>query len=280
MTGKQIDRNLLDKVYFGDVMDLFKKIPSQSVDMVFGDPDYNVGVKYGDKTYTKDFNEYVEWYIELARESLRVLKNTGNLFFINYPRQNAHLRVKYLEDACFDVHDYVWVYNTNIGHSPRRLTTAHRSILHCRKSNKNNFYKDHVAQPYQNPNDRRIRSNLASGSKGRMPYSWLYFDLVKNVSCEKSLHACQIPKKLSELLMLASTNKGDTVFVLFGGSGSELEVCQKLGRHFISAEIDKKYIEIINARLKNGGVTDEHRMISRKKNSGERAGQLSLGFKK
>jgi site-specific DNA-methyltransferase (adenine-specific) len=279
MTSKQINQELLDKVYFGDVMDLLKNIPSNSVEMVYGDPDYNVGVRYGEKTYTKDFNEYIEWYIELARESLRVLKKTGNLFFINYPKQNAHLRVGFLEDACFDIHEYVWVYNTNIGHSPRRFTTAHRSILHCRKSAKNTFYKDPVAQPYKNPNDRRIKANLASGSKGRMPYSWQYFDLVKNVSCEKSLHACQIPKKLSEMLILASTKKGDTVFVLFGGSGSELEVCQSLGRHFLSAEIDKKYIDIINARLKNGGVTDEYRMLNRIKNSGELAGQLNLGFK-
>ncbi len=32
--------------------------------MVYGDPDYNVGIKYGDKSYTKTFDEYIEWYIE------------------------------------------------------------------------------------------------------------------------------------------------------------------------------------------------------------------------
>ena len=36
---------------------------------------------------------------ELAKESLRVLKDEGNLFFINYPKQNAYLRVKFLEDS-------------------------------------------------------------------------------------------------------------------------------------------------------------------------------------
>ena len=46
-----------------------KELPDKSVDMVYGDPDYNVGIKYGDKSYTKTFDEYMEWYIELARES-------------------------------------------------------------------------------------------------------------------------------------------------------------------------------------------------------------------
>ncbi len=187
-----IDR-FLDKVFPRDVLDLLKELPDGSVDMVYGDPDYNVGVKYGDKSYTKTFDEYIEWYTNLARESLRVLKDTGNMFLINYPKQNAYLRVKYLDEACYEVSDYVWVYNTNVGHTSKRFTTAHRSVLHCRKTKNSKFYKDNVAVPYQNPTDRRILRNLANGSKGRMPYDWFYFNLVKNVSKEKTLHACQIP---------------------------------------------------------------------------------------
>lgn len=108
------------------------------------------------KSIPKDFDEYIAWYIELARQSLRVLKKDGNLFMMNYPKQNAHLRVRFLDEACEDVFEYVWVYNTNIGHSPRRFTTAHRTILHWTKSKRNRFYKDQVALPYQNPTDKRI----------------------------------------------------------------------------------------------------------------------------
>ncbi|MBN2020677.1 MAG: site-specific DNA-methyltransferase [Sedimentisphaerales bacterium] len=241
-------------------MALLKELPDKCVDMVYGDPDYNVGIKYGDKSYTKNFDEYVEWYIDLAKESLRVLKDTGNIFFINYPKQNAYLRVKYLDGACYEVSDYVWVYNTNVGHSPKRFTTAHRSVLHCRKTARNNFYKDNVAVPYKNPTDKRILHNLANGSKGRMPYDWLYFDLVKNVSREKTFHACQIPQRLAETLMLSCTMPKDIVLILFGGSGSEIDVAKSLGRYFISAEIDKKYYDIIMARLKHGTIKEEHRL--------------------
>ena len=250
----------LDKVFLRDIMTLLKELPDKSVDMVYGDPDYNVGIKYGDKSYTKNFDEYIEWYIELAKESLRVLKDTGNMFFINYPKQNAYLRVKYLDGVCCEVLDYAWVYNTNVGHSPNRFTTAHRSILHCRKTNRNNFYKNNVAVPYENPTDRRILKNLANGSKGRMPYDWLYFNLVKNVSKEKTFHACQIPQKLSEVLIKSCTMPNDVVLILFGGSGSEIEVAKYLGRRFISSEIDKKYYDVIMDRLKHGMIRKEHRL--------------------
>jgi len=256
----------VDKVFQKDVFVLLDELPAGSVDMVYGDPDYNVGVKYGDTSYRKRFDEYIEWYIELARRSLRVLKDTGNMFLINYPRQNAYLRVKFLDDACYEVLDYSWVFNTNIGHSPKRFTTAHRSILHCRKSNKSQFYKENVAEPYKNPTDRRIRRKLAEGSKGRMPYDWFYFDLVKNVSKEKTFHACQIPQELSAMLIKSCTMPGDIVLILFGGSGSEIEVCKQLRRHYISAEIDDKYYKMILERLSKGTITSEYRLtLGRKK---------------
>jgi len=255
----------LNKVYNGDVMHVLKDLPDNSVDMIFGDPDYNVGIKYGGNNYTKKFEDYINWYVELTKESMRVLKNDGNLFMLNYPQQNAHLRVKYLDLYFPNINEYVWVYNTNVGHTPKRFTTAHRSILHVRKGADNKFYKDNVALPYKNPTDKRIQQNLANGSKGRMPYSWFEFNLVKNVSKEKTYHACQIPQKLTEMLIKASTKPKDIVFALFGGSGAEIDVCKNLNRQFISAEINKKYCDIINDRLIKGRIDQQYRLGPRGK---------------
>jgi len=273
--GKTLKKHL-NKVYFGDVMDVLKDLPKKCVDMVFGDPDYNVGRKYGDKTYTKNFKEYIDWYIDLTRKSMEVLKDDGNLFMMNYPKQNAHLRVKYLDNEYPLVNEYAWVYNTNVGHTPKRFTTAHRTILHVRKSKNNKFYKDNVALSYKNPTDKRILENLKNGSKGRMPYSWFYFDLVKNVSREKTNHACQIPQKLTEMLIKACTKPNDIVFILFGGSGAELEICKRLKRQYISAEIDKKYHRMIVDRLKNGYIKEEFKLKVGKRKKEEKTSGLSL----
>jgi len=268
--------NYLNKVFLKDITAVLKDLPDKCVDMIYGDPDYNVGIKYGDKSYTKTFDGYIEWYIDLAKESFRVLKDAGNMFLINYPKQNAYLRVKYLDGVCYEVSDCVWIYNTNVGHSPKRFTTAHRSILHCRKTEHNKFYKDNVAVPYKNPTDRRILHNLANGSKGRMPYDWLYFDLVKNVSKEKTFHACQIPQKLSETLIKSCTMPGDVVLVLFGGSGSEIEMCKFLDRKYISAEIDKKYYDIIIDRLRKGAIDPKYRLKTKKEISENNELQLTF----
>jgi len=102
--------------------------------------------------------------------------------------------------------------------------------------------------------------NIRRGSKGRMPYDWFYFDLVKNVSKEKTFHACQIPQKLSEMLIKSCTMPNDIVLILFGGSGAEIEVCRNLKRKFISAEIDEKYYNMILDRLEKGKIDEKYRL--------------------
>ncbi|MDR1653836.1 MAG: site-specific DNA-methyltransferase [Prevotellaceae bacterium] len=259
-------------VFNEDVMQVLKRLPDSSLDMVYGDPDYNVGINYAGKNYTQKWNDYINWYIELTQESLRVLKPTGNLFMLNYPKQNAYLRVKFLDENACEVNDYVWVYNTNVGHSPRKFTTAHRSILHATKSKENAFYKENVAVPYQNPTDKRIMQRIANGHIGRMPYSWFYYDLVKNVSKDKTFHSCQIPLPLVEMMIKSCTQKNADVFVLFGGSGSELVLCKNLKRNYISCEIHPEYYQMIVDRLQNGGkIKEEYRIqsIVEKKNKEE-----------
>ncbi|GHV59709.1 methyltransferase [Campylobacterota bacterium] len=264
--------NFANKIFNEDVLITLKRMPDNSVDMIYGDPDYNVGINYAGAKYTQQWDEYIAWYIELAKESMRVLKPEGNLFMMNYPKQNAHLRVRYLDDNAYSVFDYVWIYNTNVGHSPSKFTTAHRSILHATKSKHNAFYKDQVAVPYRNPTDKRIIHNIEKGSKGCMPYSWWYFDLVKNVSKDKTFHSCQIPLNLVQMLIEASTKEDDLVHILFGGSGSELVLCNKLKRNFISSELHKAYYEMIVDRLNNNGeIKDEYKLpISRADKSGKK----------
>ncbi len=96
----------------GDVIETLRALPDSCLNMVYGDPDYGVGINYAGKRYTQQWEEYIDWYIALAKECIRVLRDDGNLFFINYPRQNAYLRVKCLDNIAHDVFDYAWVYPT------------------------------------------------------------------------------------------------------------------------------------------------------------------------
>lgn len=263
----------LNHLYRGPIEDVLDDLPDESVDCIFADPDYNVGIRYQGRSYTRKFTEYIDSCVAWATECYRILRPDGNFFILNYPKNNAHLRVRYLDGTFHTVNEYVWVYHTNVGHGRNHFTTAHRTVLHCTKQRANRFYKEAVAVPYLNPDDRRIKRLMKGGSPGRMPYSWLTsepqdkswfeFNLVKNVSRSKSFHSCQIPEALTTTLFRATSKPGDTVLVLFGGAGSELVVCQRLGLNWVSAELVPEYCDLIEARLKRGGeVPPPQRMLT------------------
>ena len=47
-----------NKVFNEDVIKILKQMPDNSMDMIYGDPDYNVGINYAGKKYTQKWNDY------------------------------------------------------------------------------------------------------------------------------------------------------------------------------------------------------------------------------
>lgn len=65
------------------------------------------------------------------------------------------------------------------------------------------------------------------------------------------LHPTMKPVELAETACLNSTNTGDNVIDLFGGSGSTLIACEKLKRKCFMMELDPKYCDVIVKRYEN-----------------------------
>lgn len=64
-------------------------------------------------------------------------------------------------------------------------------------------------------------------------------------------HPTQKPPKLAKALIETSSKENDLVYIPFGGSGTELEQCHLLNRKYIGSELEKKYCDIIENRIKN-----------------------------
>lgn len=73
--------NLLEfnKVYNESCLDTLSKMDDNSVDLIIADPPYYKVVKEEWDNQWETEEEYIEWCILWIKESLRVLKNTGNL---------------------------------------------------------------------------------------------------------------------------------------------------------------------------------------------------------
>jgi DNA modification methylase len=60
------------------------------------------------------------------------------------------------------------------------------------------------------------------------------------------------PMALVERILNNFTKPGDLILDPFMGSGTTGIVCQRLNRHFIGIELDKKYFEIAKNRIEMG----------------------------
>src|SRR5579875_2786632 len=117
---------------------------------------------------------------------------------------------------------------------------------------------------------QRTRGSRANckGGKGKNALQLALLQLGKECRDYQDFSLVPDPKGLSRTLIASCTLPGDVVLVLFGGSGSEIVECKRMKRHFISAEIDKTYYELISKRLQLGGdVPKEYRLISKMKSN-------------
>lgn len=237
-----------DHIHNGDCLEYMKTMPDECVDLVITDPPFNIGKKYDSYADNLKFEEYLKWCYRWLEECIRILKPDGSLYLFNYPENNAYLKV-HLDKKLHFRRWLTWHYNTNTGHSKKSYTRTQHSILFYTKNDDYTFNKKDVAQPYKNPTDKRIQKLIAEGKNGTGPYDVLMFNIVKNVSKEKTEHIAQLPVGLVELFVKASSKPGQLVFDPFMGSGTTAVAAKKTGRHYLGCEISKKYHDIIKERL-------------------------------
>ena len=237
------------KIICGDCIEELKKLDNNSVHLIVTDPPFNIGKKYGKYKDNLKKEEYLDWCKAWLKECARVLKEGGALYLFNYPENNAYL-VPFLDQHLNFKRWLTWHYPTNTGLSPTNFTRSQHSILFYVKGDKPRiFNKKEIAVPYKNPTDKRIRELVKNGSPGRVPYDVFHFNIVKNVSKDKTAHPCQIPVQLLELFIKASSKEGDIVLDPFAGSFSTAAAAKKHGRNSVSIELNPDYCEIGKNRL-------------------------------
>jgi len=233
----------------GDCTEKLKKIPDGSIHLIITDPPFNIGKNYGKYKDRLKKTEYFEWCKEWISECIRVLKIGGALYLFNYPENNAYL-VPFLDERLTFKRWMTWHYPTNTGMSPTNFTRSQHSILFYIKGDKPNiFNKDEIAEPYRNPNDKRIQERIKKGSRGKTPYDVFQFNIVKNVSKDKTSHPCQLPKELVKIFIKASSKEGDIILDPFGGSFTTSVCAKELNRNSISIELNPEFCKIGKERL-------------------------------
>lgn len=124
----------------------------------------------------------------------------------------------------------------------------HEPILYCSVEGKKvPFYGDRkqVSEWVTKPTDQellRVARQMLEEEKREDTTVW-------KLSREHSyVHPTQKPLELIEIALKNSTQKGEKVLDLFGGSGSTMMACQQMERQCFTMELDPRYVDVIKAR--------------------------------
>jgi len=240
--------NFINEVIEGDSLELMKLIPNNSIDLVFADPPYNIGIKYDMYKDNRPKSEYLEWSKNWIGHTYNILKDTGSFFLAICDEYVAELNIIAKDEGFIQRNWIIWHYT--FGQSQRKkFSRAHTHILYFVKDDKKSKFNDNeIRIPSARQliyNDRRANPN------GKLPDDvWLIPRICGTFKERIEGIPCQIPETLLERIIKASSDEGDIVLDPFAGSGTTLAVAKKLRRKFIGIEISKNYCKLIEKRLK------------------------------
>ncbi|HDX1524802.1 TPA: adenine-specific DNA-methyltransferase, partial [Escherichia coli] len=67
----------------GDALTELKKLPAESVDLIFADPPYNIGKNFDGLIEAWKEDLFIDWLFEVIAECHRVLKKQGSMYIMN-----------------------------------------------------------------------------------------------------------------------------------------------------------------------------------------------------
>lgn len=246
------------RIINGDAIASLKKIETESVDLIFADPPFNVERQY--KGF-KDKNEaYKQWCNDWIAECFRILKPTGSFYLMTIDR---HLEWKFPIMSSHGVFINLLKWrNVSSASDKRRFWPSVQPILVYGKTA--NYKFNTYAQ-------KRSVMLTAKGQKSKWgkndPKGQIldYWDDIKPVTAgnnihpeailepgkkKRKAHSCQMPEMLPGRAIVFSTDEGDLVLDLFSGSGTTAIACDKLNRKCIVIEQGNQYIGMIKQRVK------------------------------
>ena len=273
---------MFNNVFIGDCLEHLKKMPQDSVDLVYLDPPFFTQKthKLSDKTglnlyeFSDQWDSYLD-YASFLRDRLfelkRVMKDTASIFF--HCDNNASHIIRFIMDDVFGGANFrskiIWTYR-RWSNAKKGLLPSYQEIYFYSKTPQFKFNKifteyspatnlDQILQ--RRKRDDRGKAVYAktesgeiipNGSKIGVPLTDVWeLPFLNPKASERVGYPTQKPILLLEKILLLTTDKLDIVLDPFCGSGTSLVAAKLLDRQFIGIDISHEAIEITNKRLAN-----------------------------
>ena len=250
------------KLFHGDCLELMKKIPDKSIDMILCD------LPYGTTACKWDV---VIPFAPLWKEYNRIIKERGAVVLFGSEPFSSYLRMSNIKQFKYD-----WYWNK--GQGLNFVTAKYRPLndTECISvfGNVVNYFpimedaKPENVRPVNNGSSKTsiiagIKSGKAKSKDGydknkRFPKTSIFINSrIAECNSLNRVHPTQKPVALLEYLIKTYTLEGETVLDNCMGSGSTGVACMNINRNFIGIEKDKTYFDIACKRIKEAQAVNK-----------------------
>ena len=214
----------LNKIYNAECVEFMRSMPANSVDLVVTDPPYEIamgggGILKNDRVYFGGQLDKIASGFDIDavfNEMERICKKL-NLFCFCSNKQISKI-MRWGEERGYSTNLLVW-------YKPNAIPFTN-----------NTFKSDLEFCVYMREKGVKIKgiSNLFTHNCGKSKYG----------------HPTEKPIEIIKKLILTASSEGDLIFDPFMGSGTTAAACKELNRNFIGCEIESKYCEMAEKRLR------------------------------
>lgn len=256
------------RLILGDCRQKLKELADNSIDLIFTSPPY---ADSRSQTYGGIKPEaYVEWFLPISAELLRVLKPSGT-FILNIKEKVVNgERHTYVIELILAMRQQGWLWteefiwhkkNSYPGKWPNRFRDAWERLLQFNKQRTFHMYQEEVMEPMGDWAERRLKKlsptdmvrdpSRAGSGFGKRVANWLgrrmvYPTNVLHLATETKNrnHSAVFPEDLPRWFIRLFTRRGDWVLDPFMGSGTTIRVAQRMERNAIGIEILPQYFHL------------------------------------
>lgn len=239
----------LNKIINADCMEVLKKLPDNSIDVVVTSPPYNLknstgngmkdgrGGKWANAALIEGYenyddcmpnDEYAKWQHEVLLELVRIIKDDGAIFYNHKWRVQAGL-IQDRRDIVYDV--------------------PLRQIIIWKRKGGINFNAGYFLPTYE------VIYLIAKKDFKLAPHTNRYGDVWEIMQEQRNDHPAPFPVELIDRIVSSTT--GQIILDPFMGSGTTAVVAAGLGRDFIGIEKSAKYCEAALERLERNKTNPE-----------------------
>lgn len=283
-------KEMLNKIFHGDCVNILGKLDLESVDLIYLDPPFFTGKVFnGTKPKTQNYtfddtwlndSEYANFLYVRLSNCFNLLKNTGSII-VHCDRNSVHI-IRFILDQIFGKDNFqseiIWSYK-RWSNSKKGLLNQHQNLLFYSKTDKfkwNPQFVDYspstnIDQIFQKrQKDQLGKSIYAQDASGNI----LYGNSKKGVPLgdvweipylnpkakERTGYPTQKPLILLERIIKLLTDESDVVLDPFCGSGTTLVASKILNRKYIGVDISLEAVKLSRERLNNPIKTDSSLM--------------------